>query len=151
MSAPLMAMFPRGSRRIGRGPVHLAAAMALFALAVGESLPPRGPVLMELVSPRPGTLVGIGGVELILRFPRDIPGGGAVAETLRVLLNGADVTNTLTIGENGAYGLLPELLDGENVLRLEVSGRSPWRSHRLFEQVREVRVRHRPRLDWNRA
>lgn len=142
---------PGGSRWLRRWAVRAVAVLGLTGLALADALPPRGPNLMEVVLPRPGAVVGVEGVELIVRLPADLPGGGAVWETLRVLLNGADVTDELTTGENGAYGVLPALLDGENVLRFEVFGRTPWRSARLFEQVREVRIRHRPRLDWNRA
>ncbi len=103
-------------------------------------MPPQGPVLVEIISPSPGDIVGIEGVEVFVRLS---PGGRVMPETMRVLLNGADVTAALTTGENGAYGKLHALLDGENVLRVEVFGRVPWGEGRLFEQSREVVVRLR--------
>ena len=104
--------------------------------------------MIKVIEPLPGATVGIGGVEVFIRLS---PRGDSASETLRVLLNGADVTDELTIGENGAYGELHALLDGENVLRVEVFGRAPWSRARLFEQAREVRIRHRRRLDAHRG
>ncbi len=118
----------------------MLAAVALIGVALWPSLPPNGPVLMEVVSPEAGTTIGLEGIELLVQFPDE----GAVAETFRALLNGADVTDLLTTGENGCYGQLLGLLPGDNLLRLEVFGRVPWSEGRLFEQSREVRVRMRP-------
>jgi hypothetical protein len=101
-----------------------------------------------VLAPEPGATVGLGGLEVSIRFP---DGESVAPETLRVLLNGADVTGELTRGENGAYGWLYELLEGENVLRIEVFGRSPWLPSTLFEQTREVHVRMRPRPDLQRG
>jgi hypothetical protein len=125
------------SRRIGR---NVLAATALVAVALWPSLPPNGPVLMAVVSPAPGATIGLEGIEVLVQFPPE----GAAAETFRVLLNGADVTDLLTTGENGCYGQLVGLLPGDNLLRLEVFGRVPWSESQLFEQTREVRVRMRP-------
>jgi hypothetical protein len=97
-------------------------------------------VLLEVVSPQSGDAIGLDGIELLVQFP----GAGAASETFRALLNGADVTDLLTTGENGCYGQLFGLLPGDNLLRLEVFGRVPWSDDQLFEQSREVRVRMRP-------
>lgn len=118
----------------------LVTAIALCAVALWPSLPPNGPVLMEVVSPAPGATIGLEGIELLVQFPGD----AAAAETFRALLNGADVTDLLTTGENGCYGQLLGLLPGDNLLRLEIFGRAPWSDRQLFEQSREVRVRMRP-------
>jgi hypothetical protein len=124
-------------RRIGRA---LMGAVALLIVALWPSLPPNGPVLLEVVSPRPGAAIGLDGIEVLVQFPER----GAASETFRALLNGADVTDLLTTGENGCYGNLVGLLPGYNTLRLEVFGRVPWSGNQLFEQSREVRVRMRP-------
>ena len=128
---------PAMLRRLGRA---LIGAAALFAVALWPSLPPNGPVLLEVLSPLPGAAIGLDGVEVLVQFPQAV----AASETFRALLNGADVTELLTTGENGCYGKLLGLLPGDNVLRLEVFGRVPWSSDQLFEQSREVRVRMRP-------
>jgi hypothetical protein len=125
------------THRLGR---TLLVAIALIAVALWPSLPPNGPVLMEVVSPAPGATIGLEGIELLVQFPGD----AAAAETFRALLNGADVTDLLTTGENGCYGQLLGLLPGDNLLRLEIFGRAPWSDRQLFEQSREVRVRMRP-------
>jgi len=129
-------------RRISLGRVGrtLLAATALVGVALWPSLPPNGPVLMAVVSPTPGATIGLDGIQLLVQFPSE----GAAAETFRALLNGADVTDLLTTGENGCYGQLLGLLPGDNLLRLQVFGRVPWSDDQLFEQTREVRVRMRP-------
>ena len=124
-------------RRLGRA--GMGAAL-LLVVALWPSLPPNGPVLLEVVSPRPGATIGLDGIEVLVQFPQV----EAASETFRALLNGADVTDLLTTGENGCYGKLLGLLPGDNVLRLEVFGRVPWSDDQLFEQSREVRVRMRP-------
>ena len=126
-----------GPQRLGRA---LLAAVALVGIALWPSLPPNGPVLLDVVSPEPGATIGVDGIEVLVQFPTD----AVAAETFRALLNGADVTDLLTTGENGCYGQLVGLLPGDNLLRLEVFGRVPWSEGRLFEQSREVRVRMRP-------
>ncbi len=124
-------------RRLGSALIGVAA---LVAVALWPSLPPNGPLLMDVVSPLPGATIGLDGVEVLVQFRQ----ADAAAETFRALLNGADVTDLLTTGENGCYGKLSGMLTGDNVLRVEVFGRVPWSSDRLFEQSREVRVRMRP-------
>ena len=123
--------------RLGRMGVGV---LALLAIALWPSLPPNGPLLLGVVSPKPGITVGLEGIEVLVQFPEQ----GAAPETFRALLNGADVTDLLTTGENGSYGKLFGLLPGDNVLRLEVFGRVPWSDDQLFEQSRDVRVRMRP-------
>lgn len=132
-----------GGRRRTR--VGIAGA-GLVAIALGASLPPRGPVLLDVLSPAAGATVGLRGVELLVRLREP-----AIDGTLRVLLNGADVTDLLMTGENGAYGRLFDLLPGPNLLRIEVSGRVPWAPARRFEQVRELPLRMRPPIDLDRG
>lgn len=122
------------------------AGAGLVAIALGASLPPRGPVLLDVLSPAAGATVGLRGVELLVRLREP-----AIDGTLRVLLNGADVTDLLMTGENGAYGRLFDLLPGPNLLRIEVSGRVPWAPARRFEQVRELPLRMRPPIDLDRG
>ena len=138
-------MAPEISRRGLRRLARVLVAAALVA-AVGLTLPDRE--LLRVLSPRQGTVVGDAGVEVMVRYPREDrvePG------TLRVLLNGADATRDLTSGRNGAYGRLHGLLDGENVLRVEVFGRRWWLPGLLVEEAREVRFLVRLRHDWNRG
>ena len=111
------------------------------------ALPPRGPVLLRVLSPAPGAEIGLGGFELLIRFDPE----RALSETFRARLNGADVTDLLTTGENGSFGRLVGLLPGENVLRLEISGRVPCASDRRFEQAHELRVRMRVRIELDRG
>ncbi len=124
-------------RRLGRAGIGV---IALLVAALWLSLPPNGPVLLEVVSPRPGATIGLDGIEVLVHFPD----ARSASETFRALLNGADVTDLLTTGENGCYGKLFGLLPGDNVLHLEIFGRVPWSDDHLFEQSREVRVRMRP-------
>jgi len=123
------------------------AAAAIASLIVVPALPPHGPALIEVASPAPGAEIGMGGFELLVRFPS----GRAVSETFRARLNGADVTDLLTTGENGSFGRLVGLLPGENVLRLEVFGRAPGSERLYFEQVREIHVRMLQPTDLDRG
>lgn len=107
-----------------------------------------GASLLELESPRVGDVVGNEGLEVVVRFPEV---ERVAPETFRVLLNDADVTDVFTTGENGAYGRLFALLDGENVLRVEVFGKPCWPPGLFFEYDREARVLHRRPLDVNRG
>lgn len=93
-----------------------------------------------------GDVLGNRQLEVFLVFPepeRTAPG------TLRVLLNGADVTGAFETASNGAYGSVVQLVDGENVLRAEVFGRLWWPAGRLVEQGTEVRFRVRRPIDRN--
>jgi hypothetical protein len=134
----------RRSRRLARA---IACAL-LAALVVERSLPPDGPVLLEVLAPAAGEVVGADGLVLLVHFPS---GDRTAWETFRVLLNGADVTDGVATTENGSWGRLHGLLEGDNVLRLEVFGRTPWGGGDLFEQVRELRVRMRPPLGLHRG
>ena len=91
----------------------------------------------------PATLAG--------RLCRGLEGDAVAAESLRVSLNGADVTGELTTGSNGGYGRLPGVLDGWNVLRVRVQGRRWWRPGGLVEEVREVRFLVRGPQDLDRG
>jgi hypothetical protein len=126
---------------------RIAAAAGLFAMALGPSLPPRGPVLLDVVLPAPGLRVGHGGFELLVRFRE----GVAVPETFRATLNGSDVTDELITGDNGSHGRLVALLPGANRLRLVISGHLPWSEDDLFEQSHEVQIWMQPRLDLDRG
>lgn len=125
----------------------MLAATGLASLVALPALPPRGPVLIEVASPAPGAEIGMGGFELLVRFPSE----RVAAETFRARLNGADVTDLLTTGANGSFGRLVGLLPGENVLRLEVFGRAPVSDRLWFEQVHEIRVHMRERFELDRG
>jgi hypothetical protein len=94
------------------------------------------PSLLWVQAPLEGALVGIGGVEVRVRFPRE---RGIEVGTFVALLNGADVTAEFTTGSNGAIGRLFGVLDGENTLRLEVQGDRGGLPDRLLRDTREVR------------
>ena len=83
-----------------------------------------------------GEIVGIGGVEVMIRFPLK---RGVEANTFVALLNGADVTSEFTTGKNGAIGRLVGVLDGENTLQFEVQGDRGGVPDRLLRDTREVR------------
>jgi hypothetical protein len=84
----------------------------------------------------------------MVQFPDE---ESVAAETLRILLNGADMTGEITTADNGAYGRLYSVLDGENVLRFEVFGRRWWLPGLLLEEAREVRFLVRLPQDLNRG
>jgi hypothetical protein len=107
-----------------------------------------GKPLLRLEAPRAGEVVGPRGLEVMVRFT---DGERVAPETFRVLLNGADVTESFTTGENGSVGRLHSLLDGENHVRAEVFGRSrlvPWL---LVEEADEISIVHRRPLDLDRG
>ncbi len=137
----------RGRRRlhclwiVGAGLVGPGVGLTLALLWFGGSL-------LELESPKAGDVVGTRGIEVVVRFPEI---ERVAPETFRVLLNGADVTEAFTTGENGAYGRLFALLDGENVLRVEVFAALCWPQGLFFEYEREARILHRRPLDVHRG
>jgi hypothetical protein len=109
---------------------------------------PFGDPLLRVEAPAPWAVVGPAGLEVMVRFTDE---ERVAPETFRVLLNGADVTENFTTGENGSVGRLHSLLDGENRLRAEVFGRSRLAPWLLVEQGHEVRVTHRRPLDLDRG
>ena len=109
---------------------------------------PGGPGLVRILMPVAGEVVGLEGLELMARVPSD---ERVVPLSIRVYLNGADVTHQVTTGRNGAVGNVYGLLDGENVLRVEVDASSWWFDDRPYAAGREVRVFYRPRLDVDRG
>ena len=118
------------------GGAGAAAGALLLAswLALGRSV-------IEVRSPDPDQRVGVDGIELLARFE---PASAVEPATVRVLLNGADVTGACVTGRNGVHGRLQGLLDGENRVRIEAFVRGP--RGLLVEQSREVRVWFRPPL-----
>lgn len=123
--------------------------LLVFAACAGlAGLLPLGSPLLRVEAPRAGEVVGPAGLEVMVRF-MDV--ARVAPETFRVLLNGADVTESFTTGENGSVGRLHSLLDGENRVRAEVFGRSrlvPWL---LVEEGDELSVTHRRPLDVDRG
>jgi hypothetical protein len=126
---------------VGAGLVGLGVVATLAFLG-------SGPSWLELESPKVGEVVGTRGLEVVVRFPEI---ERVAPETFRVLLNGADVTEAFTTGENGAYGRLFALLDGENVLRIEVFATPSWPPGLFLEYDREARIVHRRPLDVDRG
>jgi hypothetical protein len=134
------------AQRVALGLLGLGAASALAAVIL--VLGPIGSPSLILKSPRPGEVIGIEGVEVVVGFEAE---AGVEPATFRALLNGADVTPGFVTAENGAWGRVHALLDGENVLRVEVFGRPAWARGVLVEAHREVRVVHRRPLDADRG
>lgn len=106
-----------------------------------------GQPLLEIRSPAPGQAVAQGGVEIVVHFPA---ADRTASDTFRCLLNGRDVTPSLTTGENGAAGSVLGAIEGENHVRVEVFGR-PWWGGPWLEDAREVRFRVRPLPTMDRA
>lgn len=125
----------RGGAKWVCGAVGLAGALAL--LAWGAWLRPA----IHLDAPSAGARVGVEGVEVLARFE---PAGRVEPSTVRVLLNGADVTADCVAASNGVHGRLHGLLEGENRVRVEGFARAPWPAGLLVAQAREVRVWFRP-------
>jgi hypothetical protein len=125
-----------GRRAVLLGSVSVTAGAVLLAwwLAIGRSV-------IEVQSPDPEQRVGVDGIEVLVRFE---PVTAVEPATVRVLLNGADVTGACVTGRNGVQGRLQGLLDGENRVRIEAFVRGP--GGLFVEQSREVRVWFRPPL-----
>jgi hypothetical protein len=115
----------------------LGAGVAICLGLIIATVFGRPAILIE--APRAGDEVGVGGARLFVRFE---PEGAVDPATVRVLLNGADVTAECTVAGNGVIGELHGLLDGENRVRVEARVRRP--GGVLREESREVRVRFRP-------
>lgn len=135
------------------GAALVAGALGVFLItsrgnSLGESLRLGlflGPPALEVRAPLAGELYAPGGVPVLVAFA---DAGRIAPGTLRCLLNGRDVTDQLTVGQNGAAGRVFPLHEGDNALRVEVYAQGPW-SRRFFEDVveREFRVRPALRLD----
>lgn len=123
--------------------------------------------LLQVEMPAAGATVGVGGVEVLVRFPEP---ARVEASTFRALLNGADVTGQLDVAANGAHGRLHGLLDGGNELRVAVFGRPWWAGWVaatplrtwvagakvaprgvLVEASRRIPLRYRRSPDWDRG
>jgi hypothetical protein len=93
-----------------------AVWIGALALAVLPSLAPVCGGGIEILGPEPGQLSLVGGVAASVRLPADADGG-----TLRVELDGADVTAFLPLVGQDAQGVLPGVGEGWHELRAEVS------------------------------
>lgn len=127
---------------VALGCFGLLVAAGLTALA---RLAPLGPPLVEIsLLPAEEVEVPDEALEVLVLFPytdRTRP------ETLRVTLNGADVTDSFTVAENGAIGELVLIVDGANVLRAGVFGRAWWGRAQLVEYTAERHFRVRRPID----
>ena len=130
------------ARAIGSAGAALLGAAAL--LAWWAWLAPA----IAVEAPAAGARVGVEGVELLARFE---PEGRVEPATVRVLLNGADVTAACVTASNGVHGRLHGLLEGENRVRIEAFARARWPAGLLVAQAREVRVWFRPPLGFDRG
>jgi hypothetical protein len=101
---------------------------------------------IRIETPRAGQQIGVAGAELLVSFE---PDGAVDLATVRVLLNGADVTAACTIGANGVHAELHGFLDGENRVRVEGRVRRP--GGLRLDEAREVRVRFRTPPDFDRG
>jgi hypothetical protein len=99
-----------------------------------------GPPLMRVETPAREAEVAVGSIDLQVDFPG---GDRVVVETFQCLLNGLDVTDSLTVGRNGAVGAIVGLREGDNRIRLRVFGRSVW-SGSFVDEERDFVVRVRP-------
>lgn len=132
-------------------PAWVRLGLGVASLVVAPLVLPFAPrPALEIVRPQPGERVGIDGAEVLLRF-REASDTSVTPPTFRVRLNGADVTDELTRGENGASGRVNGLLDGENVLEIEVFGRALWPPGLLTPERREVHFLVRRPLDFDRG
>ncbi|MCH2171252.1 hypothetical protein MK489_10760 [Myxococcota bacterium] len=106
------------------------------------------PRLFWVVYPVEDQRIGLGGVEVLVRFA---PGREIDFDSFRVFLNQADVTRHFTLGTNGAHGFLVALLDGVNWLQFELRGnRGGFPSVELLDS-RKLRLRMRPQVNLDRV
>jgi len=133
----------RGRRRLRAVLLACAIVVPLGATAAGLAL--SRPSMVEIVDPAPGAVVDNSALEVFVH----LPGGRSRVETLRVRLNGADVTGSLSLARNGAYGEVVRVVDGENTLEVSVFGPRWWSAGRLVESVERVRFRVRRPVDRN--
>lgn len=104
-----------------------------------------GGPLFRVLRPGAAPELGVGAIEVHIGFS---PAGRVAADTFRCLLNGDDVTDTLTLGRNGAHGELRGLTEGPNLIQLQLFGRSWWGSRYVQDEHRiVVRVRGSGGLD----
>lgn len=108
-----------------------------LGLALVAWIYPLGPSLVEVTAPASDVRSTNKAVEVLLRFPRS---DRTRSETLRVLVNGADVTGGFDVASNGAIGDVVLLVDGENRLEVSVFGRAWWSRQRLVEHRVELRI-----------
>jgi len=123
----------------------LAGGAGGLVLAPPSVLP--GPPFVEIASPEPEERRSNESLEVFLQFPEP---ERVRPETLRVRINGADVTSSFVTASNGAYGDVVLLVDGENVLEASIFGRSWWSGDRLVERTvrRRFRVRRPIERHW---
>lgn len=128
-----------------RGLALVIALSAAIGLAVLAGLRPLGPRLLEItLGAEADADLSNEALEVIVRFPytdRTRP------ETLRVTLNGADVTGSFWVAENGAFGQVVLLVDGTNVLRAGVFGEAWWGASQWVEHTVETTFRVRRPID----
>ena len=139
------------ARAIGSAGAALLGAAALLAFLGAAALLAWWAWLAPAIAveaPAAGARVGVEGVELLARFE---PEGRVEPATVRVLLNGADVTAACVTASNGVHGRLHGLLEGENRVRIEAFARARWPTGLLVAQAREVRVWFRPPLGFDRG
>jgi hypothetical protein len=108
-----------------------------------------GPSLMRVENPEDQSEVPVGAVDVQVDFTdRD----RVAVETFECTLNGQDVTDSLTVGRNGAAGEIVGLREGDNHILVRVFGRSYW-NDRFVDEERSfvVRVRAAPFLDLARS
>jgi hypothetical protein len=131
-----------------RAAVAAASLAGLAALACAGAWWAWLAPAIALHAPAAGARVGVEGLELLARFE---PAGRVEPATVRVLLNGADVTAACVTASNGIHGRLHGLLEGENRVRVEAFVRARWPAGLLVAQAREVRVWFRPPLGFDRG
>jgi hypothetical protein len=115
-----------------------------LGLALVAWIYPLGPPLVQVTSPISDVHSTNEAIEVLLRFPRS---NRTRPETLRVLINGADVTEGFDVASNGAIGDVALLVDGENRLEVSVFGRAWWGGQRLVEHRAELRITVRRPVD----
>jgi hypothetical protein len=98
-----------------------------------------GPALMRIQNPEDQSEVPVGAVDVQIDFPDH---DRVAVETFECRLNGQDVTDSLTVGRNGAVGEIVGLREGDNHILVRVFGRSFW-NDRFVDEERSFTVRVR--------
>ena len=136
----------RAAKRVQHRGSRLAGLALLLACAAilrsGET-----PALFWVLKPTHRCRVGVEGVEVFVQFPERAPIDLA---SFRVLLNGADVTEDLLQGSNGATGQLFGVLDGVNTLHIEARSTAEGELAGRLES-RDLECVVRGPVDWNRG